>query len=114
MNYKFEFVGTDRVDDRPAYVLNVEPIFPRRFLYKGTIWIDSTDFAVAKMEVQPVKNPSFRISRTLIHRTNGITNGFWLPKQNHSETKVRMGGTAIMSIDYQSYRIIAQPDGIRY
>ena len=78
------------------------------FLYKGRIWVDAAEFAVAKMEVQPAKNPSFWISRTLIHHTNGIANGFWLPEQNRSETKVRIGGTAIMSIDYQSYRITTQ------
>ena len=109
-NYQFQFVGTDRVGDRPAYVLSVEPISPSKFLYKGKIWVDAAGFAVAKMEVQPAKNPSFWISRTLIHHTNGMTNGFWLPEQNRSETKVRIGGTATMSIDYQSYRITTQPD----
>ena len=73
--------------DRPAYVLSVEPISPSKFLYKGKIWVDAAEFAVAKMEVQPANNPSFWISRTLIHHTNGITNGFWLPEQNRSETK---------------------------
>ena len=109
-NYKFAFVGTDQVGDRPAYILSVEPISPSKFLYKGQIWVDAADFAVAKMEVQPAKNPSFWISRTLIHHTNQATNGFWLPEQNRSETKVRVGGTATMSIDYQSYRIAAQPE----
>lgn len=109
-NYKFTFVGTDQVGDRPAYILAVEPISPSKFLYKGKIWVDAADFAVAKMEVQPAKNPSFWISRTLIHHTNQATNGFWLPEQNRSETKVRIGGTATMSIDYRSYRIRAQPE----
>ena len=59
--------------DRPAYVLSVEPISPSKFLYKGKIWVDAAAFAVAKMEVQPAKNPSFWISRTLIHHTNEMT-----------------------------------------
>jgi hypothetical protein len=109
-NYKFQFAGTDQVGGRLAYILNVEPVTPSKFLYKGKIWVDAAEFAVEKMEVQPAKSPSFWISRTLIHHTNGITNGFWLPEQNQSETKVRVGGTATMSIDYQSYRITAQPD----
>jgi hypothetical protein len=109
-NYKFQFVGTDQVGNHPAYVLSVEPILPSKFLYTGNIWINAADFAVAKMEVQPAKNPSFWISHTVIHHTNQMTNGFWLPEQNRSETKVRIGGTATMSIDYQSYRITAQSD----
>jgi outer membrane lipoprotein-sorting protein len=109
-NYKFQLVGTDQVGDRAAYVLTVEPISPSKFLYKGKIWVDAAEFAVAKMEVQPAKNPSFWISRTMIHHTNQMTNDFWLPDQNRSETKVRIGGTATMSIDYQSYRITSQPE----
>ena len=111
-NYKFQLVGTDQVGGRLEYILSVEPVSPSKFLYKGKIWVDATEFAVAKMEVQPAKNPSFWISRTLIHHTNEITNGFWLPERNYSETKVRIGGTATMSIDYQSYRITAHPDSL--
>lgn len=108
-NYRFNLIGNDRLEERPVYVLSVDPISPSKFLYKGKIWVDAADFAVAKMEVQPAKNPSFWISRTLIHHTNHLTNGFWLPEQNQSETKVRIGGTATMLIEYQSYRITAAP-----
>lgn len=112
VNYGFQFVGMDRVGDRPAYILNVEPISPSKFLYKGKIWVDTAEFAVTKMEVQPAKNPSFWISRTQIHHSNKMTNGFWLPEQNQSETKVRIGGTAIMTINYLAYRITAQPNSL--
>lgn len=108
VNYKFQFVGMDRVGDRPAYILNVEPITPSKFLYKGKIWVDTVDFAVTKMEVQPAKNPSFWISRTQIHHSNEMTNGFWMPEKNQSETKVRIGGTAVMTINYLQYQITAQ------
>jgi hypothetical protein len=104
-NYRFRFVGTDRLGNRFAYILEVEPIMPSKFLYTGKVWVDSTDFAVAKMEVQPAKNPSFWISRTLVHHTNAITDGFWLPKQNRSETKIWIGGTAVMTIEYGAYQI---------
>jgi hypothetical protein len=109
-NYRFQLVGMDRVGDRPAYILSVEPISPSKFLYKGRIWVDTAEFAVIKMEVEPAKNPSFWISRTQIHHSNEMTNGFWMPKQNRSETKVRIGGAAIMTIDYLAYRIKAQPN----
>jgi hypothetical protein len=32
------------------------------------------------------------------------TDGFWLPERNRSETKVRIGGTAVFTIDYGTYR----------
>lgn len=104
-NYKFRFVSSETLNGRPAYIFDVEPITPSKFLYRGRIWVDGIDFAVARMEVQPGKNPSFWISRTVIYHTNMDTGGFWLPQQNRSETKVRIGGTAVMTIDYGTYRI---------
>jgi hypothetical protein len=105
-NYRFHFVGTESVNGRSAYVLEVDPIMPSKFLYRGRIWVDAIDFAVARMEVQPGKNPSFWISKTIIHHTNEETDGFWLPHKNQSETKVRIGGTAVLTIDYGSYQTV--------
>lgn len=108
VNYRFYLVGSENLAARPAYILDVEPMTPNKFLYRGRIWVDAADFAVAKMEVQPAKNPSFWISRTLIRHTNAETDGFWLPEHNQSETKVRIGGTAVMTIDYGKYEIAAK------
>ncbi len=102
-NYRFQLAGTDTVNGHAAYVLQVDPIRPGKFLYKGKIWIDSKDFALEKIEAEPAKNPSFWISQTLIHQTYAPANGFWLPLRNRSETKVRFGGTAVFAIDYGPY-----------
>jgi hypothetical protein len=104
-NYRFKMLGTDRVNERTAYILNVEPITASKFLFRGRVWVDTTDFAVIKMETEPAKNPSFWIARTLIHYTSAKTEGFWLPQMMQSETKVRIGGTAVLTIDYGSYDI---------
>ena len=63
------------------------------------------DFAVAKIEAEPAKNPSFWISRTLIRYTSAKTGNFWLPQRSRSETRVRIGGTAVLTIDYGAYQI---------
>jgi hypothetical protein len=107
-NYRFHLVGSENIAGRMAYILDVEPVAPKEFLYRGRIWVDAADFAVAKMEVQPAKNPSFWISRTLIHHTNAETAGFWLPEHNRSETKVLIGGTAVLTIDYGKYEVAAK------
>lgn len=102
-NYRFESAGSEIVEGRMAYVLNVEPLVANKFLYVGKIWVDAADFAVAKIEAVPSKSPSFWIRQTLIHHTYGHTGGFWLPSQNRSVTKVRLGGTAVLTIDYGTY-----------
>jgi hypothetical protein len=107
-NYKFHLFGRETVTGRPAYILDVEPITPSKSLCRGRIWVDGIDFAVAGMEVQPGKNLSFWISSTVIHHINADIGGFWLPQQHWSETKVCIGGTAVMTIDYGTYQIVPQ------
>jgi hypothetical protein len=103
-NYKFELAGTESLDGRPAYILQVEPWTPSKFLYRGKVWVDATDFAVSKIESEPVKNPSFWILRPQIHFRSAKLGDFWLPQINRSETKVRVGGTATLTIDYGTYQ----------
>lgn len=107
-NYRFQLLGRENLDGRPAYILSVEPLKESKFLFRGKIWVDAADFAVAKVEAAPAKNPSFWISRTLIQYTCAKTGNFWLPQRNRSETKVRLGGTAVLTIDYGTYRINAE------
>lgn len=104
-NYSFKLTGIENVDGRPAYVLEVAPLVDNKYLYRGKIWVDAADFAVAKIDAEPAKNPSFWISSTAINHQYVRTEGFWLPAQNRSETKVRVGGTAVLTIDYGKYQV---------
>jgi hypothetical protein len=106
-NYNFRFLGNDSVQGRPAYVLEVEPKVASKFLYRGKIWIDAAEFALAKFDAEPAKNPSLWIARTMIHQSFAKTGDYWLPQQNLSETKVRIGGTAVFAIDYGTYELNA-------
>ena len=110
-NYKFRLEGIERVAGRPAYVLDVDPLVAAKYLYRGKIWVDAADFAVAKIDAAPAQNPSFWISSTAIHHQYAKTGAFWLPDQNRSETKVRIGGTAVLTIDYGAYQVVPEsPD----
>jgi hypothetical protein len=105
-NYRFQLIGGEAVAGRQAYVLDAQPRTESKFLFRGKIWVDDIDFAVVKMETEPAHNPSFWISRTLIHCSNAKVDGFWLPRQVRTETKVRIGGTAVLSIDYGTYQVV--------
>jgi hypothetical protein len=104
-NYKFNLAGSESLAGRPAYILDVEPKGASKFLYRGKVWVDAAEFAVVKFEAEPAKSPSFWIARTLIHQSFAKTGDFWLPRQNRSETKVRIGGTAFLTIEYGTYQI---------
>jgi hypothetical protein len=103
-NYTFSLAGIEGTN----YVLNVEPKVESKFLYRGKIWVDAHDFAVTRIEAQPARNPSFWTTKSLIHHTyQKIDNGFYLPKENKTVTSVRLGGTATLTIEYQSYQVTA-------
>ncbi|KAA6457286.1 hypothetical protein DYQ86_23470 [Acidobacteria bacterium AB60] len=104
-NYNFQLVGTEEVGSRPAYVLQVEPITDNKYLYRGKVWVDAADFAVERIEAEPAKNPSFWISSTAIHHRYEKTGVFWLPAQNESDTNIRVGGKAVLRIDYGKYDV---------
>jgi hypothetical protein len=107
-NYRFHLAGSGLLAGRPAYILDVNPLTEGKFLYRGKIWVDAEDFAVVKMETEPAKNPSFWISHVAIHSTSARVDGFWLPAQLRSETKVRFSGTAVLTIDYGTYTVIPE------
>jgi hypothetical protein len=108
-NYKFTLVGQQLLDGRPCYLLRVEPHTSSRLLYRGTIWVDATDYAVAKIEAEPAHNPSFWIRGTQIHHVNAKSGEFWLPEHNESDTEVRFGGHAVLTIDYGAYKLDSAP-----
>ncbi len=104
-NYRFSLLGCEPGDSRPLYVMRVEPLRETKFLYRGTIWIDSQDFAVTRIEAEPAKNPSFWTARSLIHHQYQKIGDFYLPELNRTVTDVRFGGKAILTIQYLDYKL---------
>jgi outer membrane lipoprotein-sorting protein len=98
-NYAFDLDGVEGRD----YVLRVTPRGDNKYLYRGKIWVDAEDFAVSRIDAEPAKNPSFWIKKTEIHHRYGKVGEFWLPMQNQTETKTRLGGVADLTIDYSDY-----------
>ena len=87
------------------YVLSVEPKTKDKFLYRGRIWVDAEDFAVARLEAQPGKSPSFWTKNSEIVQEYMKVSDFWLPARNRSITAIRLGGRAELTIQYSNYQI---------
>lgn len=104
-NYNFELAGFETSPTGGDYVLNLVPKTKNKFLYRGKIWVDAKDFAVVRIEGEPGKNPSFWIKKTDIAHSYKKVDDFWLPAENHTESFIRMGGKATLSIEYQDYKI---------
>jgi len=105
-NYDFELASYEPSPEGGQYVLNVLPKTKSKFLYRGKIWVDGKDFAVVRIDAEPGKNPSFWIKKTQIQHKYVKVNDFWLPAENHTESQIRLGGTATLSIEYRGYKIL--------
>ena len=104
-NYTFEIVNYGRSGGNEFYVLGAEPKAKNKFLFRGKIWVDGTEFAITRVEGQPAVNPSWWTLRTDFKRSYQKVGEFWLPELNESQTKVRIFGTADLCIEYGQYEI---------
>ncbi|HLW52790.1 MAG TPA: hypothetical protein VKW06_08095 [Candidatus Angelobacter sp.] len=109
-NYEFALAGyQEHPDGTHTYVLDVKPRSKNKFLYEGRIWVNGEDFAVTRIEAVPVRSPSFWIKKTQIEHVYIKVGNFWLPAENRSESQIRLGGRALLTIDYDDYRVNATP-----
>jgi hypothetical protein len=104
-NYDFTFAAYETTANDAQYVLNLLPKSKNKFLYRGKIWVDAKDFAVVRIEGEPARNPSMWIKSTEVDHKYAKVNDFWLPAENHTESAIRLGGRAILSIEYKDYKI---------
>lgn len=105
-NYEFAMAGYEDSPEGGRYILDLLPKTKNKFLYRGKIWVDAKDFAVVRIEAEPAKNPSFWIKKTDVSHKYVKVDDFWLPAENHSESLIRLGGKATLSIEYRGYKVV--------
>jgi len=104
-NYSFSMLRVDQVDDRKTYVLETTPKQQKKYLMRGTIWVDAEDFAIIRMEGEPAKNPSFWIKSVQFGHKYQKVGPFWLAASDSSVTDVRIFGRTELRVDYFDYVI---------
>ena len=111
-NYRFRLLSYQKTSVDELYVLDAQPRSKNKFMFRGRIWIDAKDFVITRVEGEPVVNPSLWIRNSHFIRTYQKVGAYWLPESTKSVTKVRIFGTAVITITYRDYQIIPTP-GIR-
>ena len=104
-NYDFELLSYEPSETGGQYLFQVSPKSKSKYVYRGKIWVDGTDFAVTRIEAEPAQNPSFWTKKSEIHHEYAKVNGFWLPARNVSVSYIRLGGRATLTIEYKDYRV---------
>jgi hypothetical protein len=108
-NYVFQLADYQKSDAGEFYVLDAQPRTKNKFLFRGRIWVDAKDFAITRVEGEPAVNPSWWTLKTDFKRSYQKIGDFWIPESNQSETKVRVFGTAVLTINYGEYQIKRAP-----
>jgi hypothetical protein len=111
-NYDFKIAGTEVIDGRTAYVLEVSPKRKEKYLFRGRIWVDAEDYALARAEGQPAKNPSFWTKSTHFVQFYQKSGLLWFPRSTQSVTEAHIFGTTDVNIEYFNYapKMVHAPD----
>jgi hypothetical protein len=114
-NYDFVLIGFESSDVKSSginssekgsqYVLAVYPKVRSKYVYRGKVWVDGTDFAVTRIDAEPAQNPSFWTKKNEVHHEYVKVQDFWLPRRNESVSYIRLGGRATLTIEYNNYRV---------
>ena len=102
-NYSFEMVGTDLINNRPAYVIAIAPKTRNKYLIQGKIWVDLDEYAIVRIEGKPAQNPSFWIKSVHFVHTYEKSGSFWFAVSDSSVTDVRILGSTEITIEYFDY-----------
>jgi hypothetical protein len=104
-NYTFQLTDYQKLDGNEFYVFEAQPLTNNKFLFRGRISVDAKDFAIALVEGEPAVNPSWWTVKTDFKRSYQRIGSFWLPESNESETKVRIFGSAVLTVKFGEYQI---------
>ena len=108
-NYTFRMIETTRLDGRTAYVIEAIPKREEKSLFRGRIWVDTEDYALARVEGEPAKNPSVWTRKVHFVQQYYKSGAFWFPMQTTSVTDAHLFGTTDVNIRYFNYVPVSNP-----
>jgi len=105
-NYDFRLVNIETAPDGATYyVFRAEPKTDNTYLFRGKVWVEGRDFAVARIEGEPAKNPSRWTKQSDFRHEYECLEGFWLPAKNDTLTQLRLLGQSHLTIEYLDYHL---------
>ena len=104
-NYQFQLVGLETLETGPAYVLEVSPKTPNKYLIDGKIWVDSNSYSIVRIEGQPARNPSFWVHNVHFVHTYQKVGQFWFASSTDTTSDIRIFGESKLTIENTDYKL---------
>lgn len=102
-NYSFRMIETSPIEGRMAYMIEAIPKRDDKSLFRGRIWVDTEDYALARVEGEPAKSPSFWTRSVHFVQQYHKSGPFWFPVATTSITEARIFGATTVDIHYFDY-----------
>lgn len=105
-NYTFRLLSVQPGEGgTPYYVMEAAPKTDSTYLFRGKVWVEGRDFAVARIEGEPAKNPSRWTKQSDFRHDYLSQEGFWLPARNDTTTQLHLLGQSHLVIEYSDYQV---------
>jgi outer membrane lipoprotein-sorting protein len=111
-NYDFQIVGQETLETGLAYVFEVSPKTPNKYLISGRIWVDANDYSIVRIEGKPARNPSFWVHNVHFVHTYQKVGQFWFASSTHTTSEVRIFGESELTIENSDYTLNPSADRV--
>ncbi|MGH9466911.1 MAG: hypothetical protein ACRD1Y_06110 [Terriglobales bacterium] len=103
-NYRFQLLSAPSEDGGDCYVLKATPRGGhKRFLFRGTLWLNAKDFGIERIVGELPHSPSFWVKGAKFDYRGQKIGAFWLPATNHTSAHIRFWGSAELEIRYHNF-----------
>ena len=105
-NYSFSMAGSENLDGRKCFVLEMNPRHDGKDLLRGRVWVDAESFNIRRVEGNPAKNPSWWIRDLHILMSFSEVDGMWLRTFTQAVATVRFKGKyEMVARDLEYHRV---------
>jgi hypothetical protein len=101
--------GPQQINGHTCYALTIHPHQKAPNLVEGTIWVDTRDYSIVKIEGHGSKSASIFVDPSQMTRVYEPIDGFAMATHAKAVTESDLIGPTIVTIDYTGYQIRVAP-----
>jgi len=97
--------GVEKVNGRPCYALAIKPKHDAPNMIDGTLWVDTRDYTIVRVQGVASKRPSIFAGTTQMMRDYENIDGYPMATHARAESDSFLFGRYAVVIDYSDYRL---------
>jgi hypothetical protein len=111
-NYEMKFKPgvAQRIDGRDCIAIAMTPRRKAPNMIDGTLWIDTTDDSIVRVEGIASKSPSVFAGTTHMMRQYSNIDSYAMSKHARAESNSALFGRTVVTIDYSDYHLQIAPE----